>query len=184
MLGANFGRGVKIVAADRVGFAYGAVVDLAALVDAEGADVNDAFEFSQSRSFQDVDRAENIIGRAGVRILLDAPADQTGGVHQRVDVEFFHGAQQRRQIAHVGGDDAGLVFADDFLDVVAIGREIEKHDLIPGVDGVARGVGSDQTGPGDENVHLKILRYGLLQYVPVVFSCRKLRSCQCRLFDS
>ena len=88
--------------------------------------------------FENVDRAENIIGRAGVRVFLNSPADQPGGVDHRVDVEFFQRAQQRRQIAHVGGDDIGFVFADDFLDVIAIGREIEKHDFVAGVDGMCR----------------------------------------------
>ncbi len=95
VLGADLSRGVKIVTADWMRFANRAVVDFLALVDAEGADVDEPLELTQSRSFQDVDRAQNIIGRPGIRIFLDAPADQSGGMHHRVDVEFFHRTQQR-----------------------------------------------------------------------------------------
>ncbi len=92
MLRANFGGGVKVVAADGMSFFDHAVSDFAAIVDAEGADVDHPAQFSQPRRFENIDRAENIIGRAGVRVLLHPPADQTRGVNHGIDVEFFQRA--------------------------------------------------------------------------------------------
>ncbi len=68
-------------------------------------------------------------------------------------LNFSSAREQRRQVEHVGGDDIGFVFADDFIDVIAIGREIEKHDFVAGVDHLPRRMGADQSGAGDENVH-------------------------------
>ena len=111
---------------------------LSRVVDAEGADVNNPAQFAQARGFENIDRAENIIGRAGVRVFLHAPADQAGRMHQSVHVEFFQRAQQRRQIAHIGGDHVGFILANNFLEVIAIGREIEQNYFVAAVDGMAR----------------------------------------------
>ena len=51
VLGAELGDGVEVVAAHRVAFAHNAAADLGPVVDAEGADVDDAFEFAQSGGF-------------------------------------------------------------------------------------------------------------------------------------
>ena len=89
MLGANFGRRVKIVAADRMKLLDDVVGDLAAFVDAEGADVDYSTEFPQPRGFKNIDRAENIVGGAGVRVFLHPATDQAGGVDHGVNIEFF-----------------------------------------------------------------------------------------------
>ena len=52
MLRADFGGGVKVVAADGMRFFDDAVVDFAAIVDAEGADVNHPPEFAQARTLR------------------------------------------------------------------------------------------------------------------------------------
>ena len=66
-------------------------------------------------------RAENIIRCAGIRIFCHPATDQTRCMNHGVNVVALHGTEQRRQVAHIRGDRVSAVFADDLLEIVAIG---------------------------------------------------------------
>jgi hypothetical protein len=61
-------------------------------------------------------------------------------MNHRVNVVTFHGTEQRRQVTHVRSHHISAVLADNFLEVVAIGRKIEENHFIAGIDSVPRAI--------------------------------------------
>jgi hypothetical protein len=77
------------MAADGMALPNDSVIDFRTIINAKGAYVDHPAELSQPSCFQDIDGAENIIGGAGIRILLNTRADQAGCVNQRVHCKSF-----------------------------------------------------------------------------------------------
>src|SRR5712692_5604664 len=94
LFGTDFCCGVEIMTADRVCFANHAIADLVAVVNAEGAHIDDSSESAKTAGLQNIDRTQNIIGGAGIRIFCYPGPNQAGGSNQRVDVEALQGAEQ------------------------------------------------------------------------------------------